>query len=105
MPSNPFLPGIGTDYLNAHPSAAFAAFFGNQLAGQNQGFARWLQSQQDPYLQSYGAAAAANPNLTYLQFLGTQNPLARFNTLSPSTRGENWGLQAPKVGYNYGVGF
>ncbi len=105
MNNDPFLEAIRRDYFNANPSAAFQAFFQPQLQSPNRNYASFLQGLGNQYQQEYSGAVGNNPNLTFLDFLGTKDPMRQFQNLAPRLRGENPGMMAPRANYKFGVGY
>lgn len=66
----------------------YTSFVKPYVASNQDAFERWV-AQQLPDLQGrYHQTLAENPNLSWLEFLGSVDPVRQWNMLAPSQRGE-----------------
>ena len=65
-------------------------------------FTDWLERQYDRMLADYGAMAAFDPGLSWIDYLASRNFGQEYGQLTPSQRGERPAVFAPRTRY---VGF
>lgn len=92
--------GRNLDYLNSTPDAAYALF--TQLFQGPGGIRNWLRGQYSNLWGQYSGALSADPTLTWVDYLANQNLGNMYGSQSPSARGENPNIFAPRLRY---IGF
>lgn len=85
--NDPFLDAIIGQFAGQNPTADYYNFYGPQIKGSGS-MARYLQGSQGQVYNGFLGQLLNQPDLTFRDYLGSQNLQEGFQNLTPQQRGE-----------------